>query len=35
MHVFLSCGTKDVDARDKRGHDYPWEQSGGQVAANP
>jgi hypothetical protein len=21
IHVFLSSGTKDVDARDKRGHD--------------
>jgi hypothetical protein len=21
IHVFLAAGTKDVDARDKRGHD--------------
>jgi hypothetical protein len=21
IHVFLSCGGQDVDARDKRGHD--------------
>jgi hypothetical protein len=25
IHVFLTCGDKDVDARDKPGHDDVWD----------
>ena len=34
IHAFLSCGTKDVDARDKRGHDDVGNLDA-QIAPNP